>query len=176
MWCFPNESVGEMIMETVYHTLEPWFDCDSRVLVLGTMPSPKSREFNCYYGHPQNRFWKTLSAVFEEPIPQTAGERKAFVLHHHIALWDVLESCRIRGADDASITKEVPNDLTRILNASSVHTVFTTGAKAKTLYDRYMLPRYNIEAIALPSTSPANRRWANDEQLFNAYRIIQEYI
>ncbi len=163
-------------MSRVFHTLEPWFDSDSRVLILGTMPSPKSREYNCYYGHPQNRFWKTLSAVFEEEIAQDALSRREFVLRHHIALWDVLQSCEIKGAEDASISKEIPNDLSRILRSAPIGAVFTTGVKAKLLYDRLLLPQCGMQAIALPSTSPANRRWGTEEALFNAYRIIRQYV
>jgi len=163
-------------VERVYHTLEPWFDASSRVLMLGSMPSPKSREYGCYYGHPQNRFWTTLSAVFEEPIPPSAQERRLFVLRHHIALWDVLESCEIRGAQDASICAETPNDLSRILEVAPIQAIFTTGTKAKQLYDRLLLPQYHMEAIALPSTSPANRRWGTAQRLLSAYANIKQYL
>lgn len=163
-------------MERVFHTLEPWFDSHSQVLILGTMPSPRSRELHCYYGHPQNRFWKTLSAVFGEDIPQDTTSRRDFVLRHHIALWDVLQSCEIQGAEDASISKEIPNDLSCVLNASPIRTIFTTGVKAKSLYDRLLLPTCGIEAIGLPSTSPANRRWGTEAQLIDAYSVLLAYL
>lgn len=163
-------------MTKVFHTLEPWFDEQSRVLILGTMPSPKSREYRCYYGHPQNRFWKTLSAIFAEDIPSDATSRKAFVLRHHIALWDVLHSCEIKGAEDASISHESPNDLSLITDASPICAIFTTGMKAKILYDRLIFPKLGVEAIGLPSTSPANRRWGTDEQLSKTYRVLLQYI
>lgn len=158
-----------------FHTLEPWYDAQSRVLILGTFPSPKSREYGSYYGHPQNRFWPTLAAVFDETVPMTVSERQAFVSHYRIALWDVLASCEIRGADDASIVSPEPNDLPRILHVADIRGVFTTGKKAKALYDALLLPCTGREAIALPSTSPANRRWFNEQALIDAYRVIRSY-
>lgn len=157
------------------HTLEPWYDRRSNVLILGTFPSPKSREYGSYYGHPQNRFWSTLASVFEESIPTTVSQRQAFVKRHHIALWDVLASCSIRGADDASIVDPVPNDLPRLLDATEIRAIFTTGKKAKALYDALLFPRIGREAILLPSTSPANRRWFDDKALVDAYRVIRSY-
>ncbi len=162
--------------EMVLHTLEPWFDEHAKVLILGTMPSPKSREYGCYYGHPQNRFWTTLGHVFKTDIPLSSQERKSFVLEHHIALWDVLESCEIHGANDASITNPKPNDLSLILDHADIQVIFTTGTKAKQLYDRYIHPVIGLKAIGLPSTSPANRRWASDESLLTAYQQILKYI
>ncbi len=165
-----------MDRKAVYHTLQPWFDGDARVLILGTVPSVKSRECGSYYGHPQNRFWKTLSAVFEEPCPQTVDERKAFVKRHHLALWDVLASCEIRGSEDASITAAVANDLSLICDNAPIKAIFTTGQKAKVLYDDMILPKSGRAAISLPSTSPANRRWASDQRLLDAYRVIREVV
>ena len=159
----------------VFHTLPPWYDTTSRVLVLGSMPSPKSRETSCYYGHPQNRFWPTLAVVYEEPIERDAEARRVFALHHHIALWDVLACCTIAGADDASISEPVPNDLPQILRAADIRAIFTTGKKAHQLYDVLLLPTIGREAILLPSTSPANRRWFDDAALAAAYREIRRY-
>ncbi len=157
------------------HTLDPWFDESSRVLILGSFPSPKSREYGSYYGHPQNRFWKTLAAVFEDTVPATVEERQNFVRRHHIALWDVLASCAIRGADDASIDQAVANDITFVMKRASICAVFTTGKKAKKLYDELILPHIGVEATALPSTSPANRRWYSEETLVEHYRVIRDY-
>lgn len=157
------------------HTIEPWFDAQSRVLILGSFPSPRSRECGCYYGHPQNRFWKTLAAVFDEPLPATIAERRLFVKRHYIALWDVLATCVICGADDASIVEPVANDLTRITESAEIQAVFTTGKKAKALYDALLLPKLGREAIALPSTSPANRRWFDEQALCEAYSVLREY-
>ncbi len=156
----------------VQHTLEPWFDSASKVLILGTIPSVMSRKQHCYYGHPQNRFWPTVAAVFGESVPCSVEERRAFCLRHGIALWDVLASCEIAGSEDASIRKPVANDISWILHQTHIVAIFTTGQKAKQLYDTYVYPVTGREAIALPSTSPANRRWANEETLFQAYRAI----
>lgn len=155
----------------VTHTLEPIFDENSSVLILGTMPSPKSRENNFYYGHPQNRFWRVLSAVLGEGLPKTNGERAELLLSHGIALWDVLASCEIKGADDSSIKNPVPNDLSIVLGKCRIRAIFTTGSKASALYRRFCEPETGIPAAALPSTSPANCRMTL-EQLIQSYSVI----
>ena len=162
--------------EIVTHTIAPVFDQASHVLILGTIPSPKSRENGFYYGHPQNRFWRALAAVLEVPLPQSNEEKRQLVLFHHIALWDVLASCSIEGASDSSIRNPVPNDLNRILNAADIRAIFTTGQKAKALYDRYCYPLTGRAAIGLPSPSPANCRGCALDDLIRAYRIILDYI
>lgn len=163
-------------MSVVYHTLEPWFSDNSRVLILGTIPSVKSREYGCYYGHPQNRFWKTLATLFSESHPNGPEACRAFALRHQLALWDVLASCEIKGSQDASIADEKPNDLTRILNHSPIELIVTTGAKSKQLFDRFWGDIIEIPVVSLPSTSPANRRWASDDRLLDAYRVIADTI
>lgn len=157
----------------VVHTIEPVFDERSRVLVLGTMPSPKSREIGFYYGHPQNRFWRVLAALFDEPVPTTNEERTALLLAHRIALWDVLASCTIKGASDASIADAVPNDLSRITEAAPIQRVFCTGATAARLYRKHCEAATGIPATQLPSTSPANAAWSLD-RLIEAYRPLAE--
>ena len=122
--------------QNILHPLEPVFDSRSRVLVLGTMPSPKSREQGFYYAHPRNRFWTVLPALLGEPIPKSVSDRKALVLRRHIARWDVLKSCTIPGAADSSIKDPVPNDLRPILSAAPIRAFFTTGGKAHNLYLR----------------------------------------
>ncbi len=163
-------------MSLVYHTLEPWFDENSRVLILGTIPSVKSREYNCYYGHPQNRFWKTLAAIFGESLPHGAEECRAFAHRHNIALWDVLASCDIKASEDASICNEQPNDLMYILNRAPIELIVTTGTKSKLLFDRYWGHCIDIPVVMLPSTSPANRRWAPEDVLIRAYSIIKDTV
>lgn len=155
---------------TVLHELSPVFNAQSRVLFLGTIPSPKSREKGFYYAHPQNRFWPVLAAVFGEEVPMTTEERRNFALLHGIALWDVLASCTIRGADDQSIKDPVANDLSIILNHADIRAIFTTGKKAAALYKKYCLPQTKREAIELPSTSPANCRYYTLERLCDVYR------
>ena len=140
----------------VTHEFDAFFDQDSRVLILGTIPSPKSREQGFYYGHPQNRFWKVLADVLGEEFPQTVEERKRFLKRNYIALWDVLESCEIKGASDVSIRNARPNDMNRILQAADIRAIFATGAKAAQLYKKLCFPECGVEAVRLPSTSPAN--------------------
>jgi TDG/mug DNA glycosylase family protein len=161
--------------ERIVHPLKPIFDKNSRALVLGTMPSPKSREYGFYYSHPQNRFWRIVSDLYDEPLPQTNEEKTALLLRRHIALWDVLKSCRIDGADDASIRDPVPNDIACLLAKTNITAVFTTGTKAASLYRRLCLKSTGVEAIPLPSTSPANCRFYTYEKLLEAYRILTDY-
>lgn len=162
-------------MEHIIHSIEPVFDAESRVLILGTMPSPKSREVQFYYGHPQNRFWRVLAAVLGEEVPQSVPEKKAMLLRHRIALWDVLAECEITGASDSSIRNPVANDLSVILNHAPVQAVFTTGATAWKLYTRLQKPHTGIEAVRLPSTSPANCA-VKMEALTEAYKAILPWL
>lgn len=162
-------------MEHIIHSIEPVFDAESRVLILGTMPSPKSREVLFYYGHPQNRFWRVLAAVLGEELPQSVPEKKAMLLRHRIALWDVLAECEITGASDSSIRNPVANDLSVILDHAPVQAVFTTGATAWKLYTRLQKPHTGIEAVRLPSTSPANCA-VKMEALTEAYKAILPWL
>ena len=139
------------------HTIAPGYDENSRILILGSFPSVKSREAAFFYGHPQNRFWRVLAAVLGEETPQTAVEKKSLLLRHGVALWDVIASCDIAGSSDASITNVVPNDLSRILDAAPVRRIFCNGGTAYRFYRRYDEPVWG-KAEALPSTSPANAR------------------
>ena len=157
----------------VIHPLAPVFNAESRVLLLGTMPSPKSREIGFYYGHPQNRFWRVLAALWFEPIPESIADRKAFVLRHRIALWDVVASCTIIGASDASIRNVVSNDIADLLGKTSIQTIFTTGKKAGKLYQTFCFPETGRPAIILPSPSPANCRMSLEE-LIETYRCVRE--
>ena len=139
------------------HTIAPVYDENSRILILGSFPSVKSREAAFFYGHPQNRFWRVLAAVLGEEAPQTAAEKKSLLLRHGVALWDVIASCDIAGSSDASITNVVPNDLSRILDAAPVRRIFCNGGTAYRFYRRYDEAVW-VKAEALPSTSPANAR------------------
>ncbi|MBW3088516.1 DNA-deoxyinosine glycosylase [Bifidobacterium sp. 82T24] len=166
-------------MQHVEHGFGPVWDADSRVLVLGSMPSPNSREAAFYYMHPQNRFWPAMAALFDEPVPEaSAAARRDFALRHRFALWDVIASCDIAGASDSSIRNAVPNDLAPIIRASRITHVFTTGGKAAQLYRRLCAPRLVAAGIGmpmtpLPSTSPANARMRLP-QLVEAYRAVAE--
>lgn len=156
-------------MTHVVHEIPPVFNSHSHVLLLGTMPSPKSREQGFFYGHPQNRFWRVMAELFDEPVAQTIEEKKDLLLRHRIALWDVLSSCDIEGASDASITHARPNDLRCILEAAGIQAIFATGTKAGQLYKRLIEPELGIPCTILPSTSPANARMRLPE-LVRAYR------
>jgi len=161
------------IIKQISHTLEPVFNAASRILILGTMPSPASRKNGFYYGHPQNRFWQVLSTVFAEKLLQTNDEKRNFVLNHKIALWDVLASCFIEGAADSSIQNPVPNDFSNILSTAKIECIYTTGQKAHKLYTKLCEPKIGIEARLLPSTSPANRAHWPLEKLIEAYAVIK---
>lgn len=158
----------------VKHTLNAIYDENSLVLILGSMPSTKSRELGFYYAHPQNRFWKTLSTVYEEPIGVTIEEKIAFLKKHHIALFDVIKTCDMTGSSDSSIKNPIPNNLKPILKNSKIHTIFTTGNRAYQLYQKYCYPKTNIQAIKLPSTSPANCKKGIDLELYHAYLKIRK--
>lgn len=157
--------------EYVEHTLAPVYDSDSLVLILGTMPSPKSREYGFYYSHPQNRFWRVLADLYTSPLPSSPQEKTDFLLLHRIALWDVLKSCRINGADDGSIEEPVPNDIAGLLSKTKIKAVFTTGTKAAALYKHFCESTAG-QAIPLPSTSPANCRHYDYMKLKKAYQIL----
>ena len=138
------------------HEFPPVYDENSEILILGSFPSVKSREMQFFYGHPQNRFWKVLAQVLNETVPQTIPEKKEMLLRHHIALWDVIASCDIAGSSDSSIRNVVPNDLAYIIGRSRITRIYANGAKSKQLYDKYLAKQLGIEAVQLPSTSPAN--------------------
>ncbi len=154
----------------VTHTLSPIYDAASKILILGTMPSPKSREVGFYYGHPQNRFWRVMEALFDVSL-KCPKDQAAFLHEKHIALYDVLEACDIKGASDQSIARVVPADLEPLLSQSQIKSIYTTGKKAYQLYERYQYPLTGLHAVSLPSTSPANCRMSLD-MLCEAYRII----
>ena len=157
------------------HNLEPIYDNNSKALLLGSFPSPKSRGEGFYYAHPQNRMWKVLAKVFGEDVPQEINDKKAFLLRNKVAMWDVLESCEIEGASDLSIKNGKPNDLALIISESKIKAIFVVGAKAMQYYKKYCRDLYNIPYFQLPSTSPANASM-NVEKLAEKFSIIKEYI
>ena len=162
-------------MEQVTHPIAPVFDKSSRILILGSFPSVKSREAAFFYGHPQNRFWKTLAGVLKSPVPVSIDEKKEFLLSHHIALWDVIASCSIEGSSDSSICDVVPNDLARILSASNIQAIFCNGKTSWNYYKKYQETVTGIPAVSLPSTSPANAAWTL-EKLEGAWGVISDYL
>lgn len=166
---------GESQQNTlISHGFGPFYDENSTVLILGSFPSVKSREQQFYYGHPQNRFWKVMSAICQAPVPRTIEEKKIFLRQNHIALYDVIESCTIQGSSDSSIRNVTVTDLAPILEGSRIENrIFTNGAKAYQLYMRYIYPQNGVEAIKLPSTSPANAAWSL-ERLTDTWREAVE--
>ena len=162
--------------ERIIHPFEPFCDVESRVLILGTMPSPKSRETQFFYGHPQNRFWRIMAELFDEEPLLTVPEKCRFLREHHIALWDVLGECEIKGADDSSIRNPVPADLSRVFVVSSIRAVFTNGQKAALYYRKFHQEKYALPWYALPSTSPANCRNWTYETLKAEYSRILQYL
>lgn len=162
-------------MYTVKHTIQPVYDADSRVLILGSIPSPKSREAGFFYSHPQNRFWKVISSVLDCPLPTTVEEKRMMLLENRIALWDVVAMCDIEKASDASITNVTVNDIASLIPKTRISVVFTNGSKATELYRRYSERTVGIPTIALPSTSPANAVFSL-ERLVREYSVIIKYL
>lgn len=158
--------------ESLSHPFPPFFDGKSRILILGSFPSVKSREQGFYYGHRQNRFWKVTSSIFGRELPETLGDKKLFLGDCRIALWDVIASCEICGSSDASIRKAVPNDMARILGHADIRAIFCNGRKAGELFDRYIKNTALRGAVTLPSTSPANAAWSL-ERLIDAWQCIR---
>ena len=155
------------------HPIAPVFDESSGILILGSFPSVKSREANFFYGHPQNRFWKVVSAVFGEETPNTTEEKKAFLLRNHIAVWDVIHSCDIEGSSDSSIRNVIPNDLSLILNKVDIRTIYVNGKTAYRYYQKYTEKVTGRPAVCLPSTSPANASWTL-EKLIGEWNCIRQ--
>lgn len=163
-----------IVMEAkhIIHPIPPTYDEQSEILILGSFPSVKSREMKYFYGHPQNRFWKVVAAIYDEEVPMTVDERHAFLIRNHIAAWDVIASCTIEGSSDSSIRDVKVNDFTRILSTAPIHRIYVNGKKAEEMYIRYAYPQTGREAICLPSTSPANAAWKFD-RLVEAWSVIK---
>ena len=156
------------------HPIPPVYDENSRILILGSFPSVKSREAKFFYGHPQNRFWKVTAAVFDEETPTTIAEKTVFLLRNHIAVWDVIASCEIAGSSDSSIRNVIPNDLSDILKSAQIRQIYVNGGTAAKYYQKYQFPTTKMQAVTLPSTSPANAAWSI-EKLTAAWHIIKNY-
>lgn len=157
------------------HPIPPLYDKNSKVLILGSFPSVKSREQMFFYGHPQNRFWRVVSAVMGADTPVTIEEKSDFLHANHIALWDVIASCDITGSSDSSIKNVVANDLTEILENAHIRQIFVNGKTAEKYYNKYIRDTIGREAVCLPSTSPSNAGWSVD-RLIEAWGVIKNYI
>ncbi len=160
-----------IVLQHIIHPIPPVYDKDSKILILGSFPSVKSREAGFFYGHPQNRYWKVLAGVFNDSIPATVPEKKEFLLKHHVAAWDVIASCDIEGSSDASIRNVIPNDLTVILGTADIRQIYTNGKTAYNLFQKHTAPLIQRDSICLPSTSPANAAWTIDK-LIEAWKVV----
>lgn len=157
----------------VRHPFPPLYDEKSRVLILGSFPSVKSREQQFFYGHPQNRFWRVTAGVFDAAVPETIDEKKAFLYSNGIALWDVIAECDIEGSADSTIKNVRANNLDMIFDEADIKQVFVNGKTAEKYYIKYALPQTGRPAVCLPSTSPANAAWSYD-RLLEVWRIIRQ--
>lgn len=157
------------------HTIPPVFNQNSKILILGSFPSVKSREAEFFYGHKQNRFWKVLANLLNESVPENAEEKKQLLLSNGIALWDVIKSCTITGSSDSSIKNVVPNDIEPILQTANISQIFTNGSTSDRLYKKHIYPFTQMEAIKLPSTSPANAAFTLDK-LLREWNVILKYL
>ncbi len=155
----------------IAHPFDPIYDEKSKILILGSFPSVKSREQMFFYGHPQNRFWKVTARVLGEKVPETIEEKKAFLHKNHIALWDTIASCEISGSSDSSIKNVTANDISVILNGADIKKIFVNGKTSGKYFDKYIRPKVGREAEVLPSTSPANAAWSV-ERLVDAWSVI----
>lgn len=153
------------------HTIDPVYDKNSKILILGSFPSVKSREMQFFYGHKQNRFWKVVSAVMGEDCPDTIEEKKSMLIRNNIAVWDVIKSCDIEGSADSSIRNVTPNDFTEILSNTEIKKIFTNGNAAYALFKRY---NPDLDTYKLPSTSPANAAFSL-ERLIDEWKIIKDF-
>lgn len=160
-----------MEYQHIRHEFDPVYDRNSEILILGTLPSVKSREQRFYYGHKQNRFWKVIAALYGEAVPVTIEEKKKILLRHHIALFDVIAECDIAGSSDSTIRNVVPTDLSLILKQAPVRKIFANGNKAYDLYMKYSYEKTGMEARRLPSTSPANAAYQM-ERLLQSWKVI----
>ena len=163
-------------MNKTYQTHEflPVYDQESRVLILGSFPSVKSRETGFYYGHPKNRFWKLLAFLYDTKEPVSIEGKKEFLKERKIALWDVIESCEIAGSSDSSIERVAINDVGRILRETKIQAVYANGRKAESLYRKYLEPVTGIKAAGLPSTSPANASFSLNRLKEQWKRILED--
>lgn len=159
-------------MTHVIHEIPPVYNKNSEILILGSFPSVKSREGQFFYHHKQSRFWKVLSAVVNDVLPETIDEKKEFLLRNHIAVWDVIASCDIEGSSDSSIKNAVPNNFSDILKAAPIRQIYTNGGTAYKLYHKYCEKMTGIKAVKLPSTSPANASYSLD-RLIGEWNVIE---
>lgn len=162
--------------QIITHPFPPFVKNDSKILILGSFPSVKSRNVNFFYGHPQNRFWKVISYIYDYPEPKTIEDKKILLNKSHIALWDVLHSCEIKGSSDISIKNPVPNNLDLIFNIAQIRKIYLNGKASEKYFIKYQSVKYSdIPFEVLPSTIPANALW-NLEKLISKWKIIKDTV
>ncbi|MBO5092228.1 MAG: DNA-deoxyinosine glycosylase [Clostridia bacterium] len=154
----------------IVHPIEPVYNSKSKILILGSFPSVKSRDEGFFYGHPQNRFWRVISTIFKSKIPTTISEKRELLLKNNVAVWDVIKSCEIVGSSDSTIKNVTANDISIIINSAKIEKIIVNGKTAEKFYNKYILNKINRKAICLPSTSPANATWTF-EKLVEAWKI-----
>ena len=162
-------------VQRVQHPFGPLFNEASRILVLGSFPSVKSREQCFFYGHPQNRFWKVIAALTQSPVPVTVEEKKTLLHSHHIALWDTIYQCDIIGSSDSSIRNVIPTDLAPVLETAEIRAIFCNGGTSASLFHRYQEPLLGRTAVRLPSTSPANAA-CSLQRLIELWQPVREIL
>jgi len=158
------------------HPVSPIFNEDSNILILGSFPSVKSREGEFFYHHPQNRFWRVISEIYNEKLPETIEEKRKLLIRNHIALWDVVQSCEITGSADSSIKNVIPNDIAPIIVRADIQKIYANGGMAYSLYKKYMYDNIGREIIRLPSTSPANAAYTLERliEIWSCIRLVAE--
>ncbi len=161
--------------ETIHQPFAPVYDANSKILILGSLPSVKSREQGFYYGHKQNRFWRMLAGILEEAVPETIEEKKNMLLRNQIAIYDVIESCDIIGSADSSIKNVIPADLSEIMEKSRLEIVIANGKLAGKLFRKYQADNYHGKFVELPSTSPANAAFSLERLVAIWGNVIRRY-
>ena len=139
------------------------------ILVLGTFPSPLSRERGEYYGNPRNMFWRIICDVFANGVyAADYGDRKNIIYSRGVAVWDVIERCRVEGALDKNIKDPAFNhSLPDFIRTHGIKKVLFNGRMAHTFYMRG-IGTADGDAVmfeTLPSTSPANAGMRYEEKL-----------
>ena len=166
-----TKNISEKNIARQYHNISPIYNEQSKILILGSFPSVKSRENQFFYGHLQNRFWKLLAKLFNCDTPVTIDEKKAFLLQNKLAVWDVIQSCDIIGSSDSSIKNVVPNDINIILKQADIRQIICNGNKSFQMYNKYLKHITQREAVCMPSTSPANAAF-NLDKLADSWKFL----
>ena len=159
----------------IQHNISPIYNKNSKILILGSFPSVKSRDAQFFYHHPQNRFWVVLASILNQQTPKTIEDKTKFLLENRIAVWDVIKSCDIINSSDSSIKNVRVNDFNIIFNTAKIDTIFINGNKAFTLYEKYCKNIYDKKVILMPSTSPANAKYRLND-LIEKWSEIKDYL